>query len=151
SLPRSSKSGRAGSIEGELPFVIGYLAVLISGGISPIELFRRLSRSTLYPNAAKEAKRIILNVDVLSLDPLSGIERAAKYTPNRMFADFLAGYVAVMKIGGDIRSFMDQKQKEIFNHRAVKLKSATEFTGTLAESYIAATVVMGTSLFILQV
>jgi flagellar protein FlaJ len=134
-----------------LAFVIGYLSVLITGGIAPIELFRRLSASKLYPASAKEARRILLNVDVLAMDPISAIERAARYTPNKMLSDFLAGYIAVLKIGGDIRSFMDQKQKEVFNHRSIKLKSATEFVGTLAEAYLAATVVMGSSLFILQI
>jgi flagellar protein FlaJ len=151
SLPKMSRSGRGNAIDGELAFVIGYLSVLITGGIAPIELFRRLSTSKLYPASAKEAKRILLNVDVLALDPISAIERAARYTPNKMFSDFLAGYIAVLKIGGDIRSFMEQKQKEVFNHRSIKLKSATEFVGTLAEAYLAATVVMGSSLFILQI
>jgi flagellar protein FlaJ len=151
SLPKASRSGRANAVEGELAFVIGYLSVLITGGIAPMELFRRLSTSKLYPASAKEAKRILLNVDVLALDPVSAIERAARYSPNKMFSDFLAGYIAVLKIGGDIRSFMDQKQKEVFNHRSVKLKAATEFVGTLAEAYLAATVVMGSSLFILQI
>lgn len=151
SLPKASRSGRASTIDGELAFVIGYLSVLITGGIAPIELFRRLSTSKLYPASAKEAKRILLSIDVLALDPVSAIERAARYTPNKMFSDFLSGYIAVLKIGGDIRSFMEQKQKEVFNHRSIKLKSATEFVGTLAEAYLAATVVMGTSLFILQI
>lgn len=151
SLPKVSRSGRASAIDGELAFVIGYLSVLITGGIAPMELFRRLSTSKLYPASANEARRILLNVDVLALDPVSAIERASRYTPNKMFSDFLAGYIAVLKIGGDIRSFMDQKQKEIFNHRSIKLKSASEFVGTLAEAYLAATVVMGSSLFILQI
>jgi archaeal flagellar protein FlaJ len=151
SLPKASRSGRANAIDGELAFVIGYLSVLITGGIAPIDLFRRLSTSKLYPASAKEARRILLNIDVLALDPVSAIERAARFTPNKMFSDFLAGYIAVLKIGGDIRSFMEQKQKEVFNHRSIKLKSATEFVGTLAEAYLAATVVMGSSLFILQI
>jgi flagellar protein FlaJ len=46
---------------------------------------------------------------------------------------------------------MDQRQKEIFNHRSIKLKASTEFVGTLAEAYLSATVVMGISLFILQI
>lgn len=150
-LPKSSRSSRASAVDGELPFVIGYLSVLITGGVSPVNLFRRLSVNKLYPACAKEAKRIILNVDVLSLDPVSAIERAARYTPNRMLADFLSGYIAVLKIGGDIQNFMDQKQKEVFNSRSQKLKSNTEFVGTLAEAYLAATVVMGISLFVLQI
>src|SRR6478672_4546219 len=37
SLPSMSKSSRANAIDGEIAFVIGYLSVLITGGISPIE------------------------------------------------------------------------------------------------------------------
>lgn len=151
SLPSMSKSGRANAIDGEIAFVIGYLSVLITGGISPIELFRRLSASKLYPAAAKEARRIVKNVDILAMDPISAIEKAARYSPNKIFSDFLSGYIAVMRAGGDIKSYMEQKQKEVFNHRSIKLKSTTEFVGTMAEAYLAATVVMGTSLFILQI
>jgi flagellar protein FlaJ len=150
-LPKSSRSSRANNVDGELAFVIGYLSVLISGGVSPVNLFRRLSTNKLYPACAKEARRIVISVDVLGMDPVSAIERAARYTPNKVFSDFLAGYIAVVKTGGDVRSYMDQKQKEIFNHRSIKLKSATEFVGTLAEAYLSATVVMGISLFILQI
>ena len=151
SLPSMSKGSRANAVEGELAFVIGYLSVLISGGISPIELFRRLSTSKLFPATAKEARRILMNVDILAMDPISAIDKAARYTPNKILADFLSGYITVMRIGGDIQSFMEQKQKEVFNSRSIKLKSSTEFVGTMAEAYLAATVVMGTSLFILQI
>lgn len=151
SLPKSSKSGRANNVDGELAFIIGYLSVLISGGVSPVNLFRRLSTNKLYPACAREARRIVISVDVLGMDPVSAIEKAARYTPNKVFSDFLAGYIAVIKIGGDVRSYMDQKQKEIFNHRSIKLKASTEFVGTLAEAYLSATVVMGISLFILQI
>jgi flagellar protein FlaJ len=150
-MPKSSRSGRANNVDSELAFVIGYLSVLISGGVSPVNLFRRLSTNKLYPACAKEARRIVINVDVLGMDPVSAIEKVARYTPNKVFGDFLAGYIAVVKIGGDVRSYMDQKQKEIFSHRSIKLKSATEFVGTLAEAYLSATVVMGISLFILQI
>ncbi|WP_415281161.1 type II secretion system F family protein [Candidatus Nitrososphaera sp. FF02] len=150
-MPSSSKNGRASAVDGELAFVIGYLSVLITGGVSPIELFRRLSRSAIFPASAREAKRIIMNVDILALDPVTAIEKAARHTPNKMLSDFLSGYIAVLKIGGDIKSYMEQKQKEVYNHRSIKLKATTEFVGTLAEAYLAATVVMGTSLFILQI
>ena len=54
SMPKSSRSGRASAVDGELAFVVGYLSVLITGGVSPIELFRKLSTSALFPAAAKE-------------------------------------------------------------------------------------------------
>jgi flagellar protein FlaJ len=150
-MPKSSRSSRATAVDGELAFVVGYLSVLISGGVSPVNLFKRLSTNKLYPACAKEARRIVINVDVLGMDPVSAIEKAARYCPNKVLSDFLSGYIAVTKIGGDISGFVDQKQKDIFTHRSMKLKSSTEFVGTLAEAYLAATVVMGISLFILQI
>ena len=96
SLPSMSRGSRANAVEGELAFVIGYLSVLISGGISPIELFRRLSTSKLFPATAKEARRILMNVDILAMDPISAIDKAARYTPNKILSDFLSGYITVI-------------------------------------------------------
>jgi flagellar protein FlaJ len=149
-MPKMSQSNRASALEEEIAFVVGYLSVLITGGVSPLALFRRLSTSKLYPASAKEAKRILTMVDVFGMDPVSAIDRAARYCPNNVFSEFLGAYISVMRIGGDIRNFMDMKQKEVFTHRTLKLKTATEFVGTMAEAYLAATVVLGTSLFILQ-
>ncbi|MFQ5941302.1 MAG: type II secretion system F family protein [Nitrososphaerales archaeon] len=149
-MPKMSMSSRATALDDEVSFVIGYLSVLITGGVSPIALLRRLSTSKLYPACAKEARRILTDIDVFGTDPMSAIDKAARYCPNKLLADFLGGYTTVMKIGGDVRNYMDMKQKEVFNYRTIKLKSATEFVGTMAEAYLAATVVLGTSLFILQ-
>ncbi|MFQ5970334.1 MAG: type II secretion system F family protein [Nitrososphaerales archaeon] len=149
-IPKMSQSGRNSALEDEIAFVVGYLAVLITGGVSPLALFRRLSTSKLYPASAKEARRILTMVDVFGMDPVSAIDKAARYCPNKVFSEFLGGYISILRIGGDVRNYMDMKQKEVFNHRTLKLKSATEFVGTMAEAYLAATVVLGTSLFILQ-
>ena len=83
------------------------------------------------------------------MDALSALERAARYTPNRMFSDFIGGYVAVLKTGGDAISYLESKLREIFTYRESKVKSASEFIGTMAEAYIIATVVMGISFTIL--
>jgi len=148
-MPKMSQSNRSSALEEEIAFVVGYLSVLITGGVSPLALFRRLSVSKLYPASAKEAKRILTMVDVFGMDPVSAIDRVARYCPNKVFSEFLGGYISVLRIGGDIKNYMDTKQKEVFNHRTLKLKTATEFVGTMAEAYLAATVVLGTSIFIL--
>lgn len=149
-IPKMSQSSRASALDGEIAFVIGYLSVLMGGGVSPIKLFRKLSESKLYPASAREARRILTLVDVFGMNPMTAIERVARYCPNKIFSDFLAGYISVLRIGGDVNSYMEMKQREMMNYRTFKLKSTTELVGTFAEAYLAATVVLGISLFVLQ-
>ncbi len=149
-IPKISQSSRVSALDSEITFVIGYLSVLIGGGVSPLILFRRLSDNKLYPAAAREAKRILTLVDVFGMNPMTAIERVARYCPHKMFSDFLTGYISVLRIGGDIDSYMAVKQKEVINYREFKLKSTVETVGTFAEAYLAATVVLGISLFIMQ-
>ena len=148
--PRISQGSRAAALDNELPFVVGFIVVLAGGGVTPIASLRRISKmSDIFPNAAKEAKRILLDIDVFGLDPISALEKAADTNPNRSFAELLYGYTTIIKTGGDITSFLNNKLKEIYEARALKVKKSTETIGTLAEGYVTITSVLGISLFVL--
>ena len=148
--PRISQGSRAAALENELPYVVGFIVVLAGGGITPIASLRRISKMTeIFPNAAKEAKRILLDIDVFGLDPVTALEKAADTTPNRAFSELLYGYTTIIKTGGDMTSFLNNKLKEIYEGRAAKVKKSTETIGTLAEGYVTITSVLGISLFVL--
>lgn len=146
SLPKISASSRAQALENELPYLIGYITVLAGGGISPMITMKRISKAgSIFPAAAKEASRILLDIDIFGMDAISALEKAARYAPNKMFSDFVGGYVAVLNSGGNVVSYLENKVREIFSYRETKVRSSTEFIGTLAEAYIIATAVMGVS------
>ncbi|MGI0084987.1 MAG: type II secretion system F family protein, partial [Nitrososphaerales archaeon] len=144
SLPKISASSRAQALENELPYLIGYITVLAGGGISPMVTMKRIAKAaSIFPAAAREASRILLDIEVFGMDAISALEKAARYSPNKMFADFVGGYVAVLNSGGNVVSYLENKVREIFSYREAKVRSSTEFIGTLAEAYIIATAVMG--------
>lgn len=87
--PKLSQSTRASAIDHELPFVVGYITTLAGGGISPLTTLKRLAKVDLYPAASKEAKRILMDIDVFGMDPVSALDKAARYNPNRALSDFL--------------------------------------------------------------
>jgi archaeal flagellar protein FlaJ len=150
SLPKISAGSRAQALENELPYLIGYITVLAGGGISPFTTLKRVSKADdLFPAAAKEARRILMDIEIFGLDALSALERASRNTPNKTWSDFIGGYVAVLKTGGDAVSYLEAKLKEIFAMSETRVRSGSEFIGTLAEAYIITTVVMGISLVIL--
>ncbi|MFI5421261.1 MAG: type II secretion system F family protein, partial [Nitrososphaerales archaeon] len=150
SLPKISAGSRGQALDNELPYLIGYITVLAGGGISPFTTLKRISKADyLFPAAAKEARRILMDIEIFGLDALSALERASRNTPNKTWSDFIGGYVAVLKTGGEAISYLEAKLREIFNRSESKVRSGSEFIGTMAEAYIITTVVMGISLVIL--
>ena len=148
--PRLSQDSRSASLDSELPFMIGFIVVLAGGGVTPIAAIRRIARmSDLFPSSAKEARRILLDIDVFGLDPISALEKAAKYNPNKMFSEFLYGYTTIIKTGGDLSSFLNNKLEEIYQAREQKVKQSSDTIATLAEGYVTITSVLGISLFVL--
>jgi archaeal flagellar protein FlaJ len=144
SIPKISASSRSQALEAEVPYLIGYITVLAGGGISPIVTLKRVSKSAgIFPAAAREAARILRDIEIFGLDAISALERAANYTPNRFFSEFLGGYVAVLNTGGDVLSYLETRLREVFAYREIKTRRGIEFIGTLAEAYIIATAVMG--------
>ncbi|HUH99578.1 MAG TPA: type II secretion system F family protein [Nitrososphaerales archaeon] len=147
--PKFSASSRASAVDNELPLVVGYMSILAGGGLSLIETLRRIADLQIFPAAAKEAKRILIDIDALGRDPLTALDWGAKYTPSRSLSDLLAGYTTVLRTGGDYVNFLNVNLKEIFEAREAKIKRTTETTGAVAESFLIVTVVLGIALFTL--
>jgi flagellar protein FlaJ len=147
--PKISASNRASSIDTELPFVIGYMSVLAGGGVSPIVTLRRISQMKLFPASAKEARRIIVEVDVFGQDPISAIETVARWNPSKKFSEFLFGYTAILKSGGDFVAYVGMKLRDIMESKESAVKRSADTTGTLAEAYLTVTVILGMVLYTL--
>ena len=62
----------------------------------------------------KEARKIVNRVHVLGDDPLTAMEERANRTQSTQYRDLLMGYVATVRNGGDIASFLQSKMHSIF-------------------------------------
>ncbi len=148
-IPRFSQSNRSANLDNELPFMVGYLSILAGGGLSVLGILRKISEMKIFPASANEAKRVLLDVDLNGMDPISALHKAAKYSANKAFAELLTGYTTVLETGGDHLNYLNMKVKEAFDARSDKIKRTVESTGLLAEAYMIVVVVLGITLFTL--
>jgi flagellar protein FlaJ len=148
-VPMSRAADRAGSLEREMPFTATYVTVMASGGIPPYMSFKRLSDVELLPATRKESRSLIRDVEIFGVDPLSALEKAAKYNPLDMFRDFVSGYASTVIIGGDVIHYLETKAQEIFKAGSMKVKAAAERMGMLLESFIIVMVLMSLCFYIL--
>jgi flagellar protein FlaJ len=148
--PKLSQASRAYAIDNELPHVIGFMVVLAGGGVSPMAAMRRIAEmGDVFPAASKEAKRILVDTDVFGMDPISALEKAARYSPSRGFSEVLYGYTTVLKTGGDYVAYLANKQRDIFEARSARVKRSSEVIGILAEAYLSLSSLLGITLFVL--
>jgi len=147
--PMSKAGERATSLEREMPFAATYITVMASGGIPPYLSFRRLSDIELMPATRKEAKRLIRDVEIFGVDPLTALENAARKNPLDIFRDFVSGYASTVIIGGDVIHFLETKAQDIFRTRSMRVKAAAERLGMLLESFIIIMVLMSLCFYIL--
>ncbi|MFA5363646.1 MAG: type II secretion system F family protein [Candidatus Bathyarchaeia archaeon] len=146
----SSKAGeRSSALEREMPFAATYVTVMASGGIPPYMSFKRLTDVELLPATRKESRALIRDVEIFGVDPLSALEKAAKYNPLDIFRDFISGYASTVIIGGDVIHFLETKAQEIFKAGSMKVKAAAERMGMLLESFIIVMVLMSLCFYIL--
>ncbi|HXW95769.1 MAG TPA: type II secretion system F family protein [Nitrososphaerales archaeon] len=148
-LPKVSASSRASAINIELPFVVGYISVLAGGGVSPLATLRRIASMKLFPASAREARRVLVEVDVFGQDPISAIESIARWNPSRPFSEFLFGYTAILKSGGNFMAYVQSKLRDIMQSKAAAVKRSADTTGTMAEAYLTVTVILGMVLYTL--
>jgi len=147
--PMSRASERASGLEREMPFAATYITVMASGGIPPYMSFKRLTDVELLPATRKEARSLIRDVEIFGVDPLSALEKAAKYNPLDIFRDFVSGYASTVIIGGDVIHFLETKAQDIFKTGSMRVKAAAERLGMLLESFIIIMVLMSLCFYIL--
>jgi len=147
--PMSRAGERASALEREMPFAATYITVMASGGIPPYMSFKRLTDVELLPATRKEARSLIRDVEIFGVDPLSALEKAAKYNPLDIFRDFVSGYASSVIIGGDVIHFLETKAHDIFKAGSMRAKAAAERMGMLLESFIIVMVLMSLCFYIL--
>ncbi len=148
-VPSSRAGERATALDREMPFTATYITVMASGGIPPYMSFKRLADVELLPATRKEARALIRDVEIFGVDPLSALQKAAKYNPLDIFRDFVSGYASAVIIGGDVVHFLETKAHDIFKAGSIKTKAAAERMGMLLESFIIVMVLMSLCFYIL--
>jgi flagellar protein FlaJ len=148
-VPSSKASERSSALEREMPFAATYITVMASGGIPPYMSFKRLTEVELLPATRKESRALIRDVEIFGVDPLSALEKSAKYNPLDIFRDFISGYASTVIIGGDVIHFLESKAQDIFKAGSMRVKAAAERMGMLLESFIIVMVLMSLCFYIL--
>jgi flagellar protein FlaJ len=124
-------------LDDELPFTIGYMAILASAGVSPEKIFYSISTLNVPLAASNEARDIIKNINLFGLDVISALEKASSRTPSEKLRDMIEGIISTIHTGGNLGAFLREKFKTAMKLKRLSLKKYSDSLAVLSEVYVA--------------
>lgn len=133
--PYQKVLSRKRSIATNLPFAIAHMGAIAASGVPPTVIFKLLAEFEEYDVLAEEMKKIVRNIEVFGLDPMSAIREVAKRTPSGKFRQLLLGLVSTIEGGGDIKTYLKNAgERSLFTWR-IKRQKYVQQLSTYAEFY----------------
>jgi flagellar protein FlaJ len=148
-LPGIGADSRKRSMDEELPYSMSHMAVLAAAGLPPERVFRSLAESEDKSVVAEESKMVIRDIDMLGFDVLTALANARERSPSKAFSDFLEGFIAATRSGGDLKKYLMSSAKEIMELRRIAAKQLVDTLGMIAEAYVSVLVVFPLILLIM--
>jgi flagellar protein FlaJ len=124
------------SLEDELPFTTGYLAILAGAGVAPSQMFRSLSQIDSSLAVSQEARLIVRDVELFGVDVVSAMSTASKRTPSGKFRELLEGFIATVHSGGDLARYLSERSRQYMRLKRIALRRLADTLGVLAEFYV---------------
>lgn len=129
-------SNRKSQIDHELPFTLSELSILASTGLSPVEVFRRMSQRKVNEVMAGEFRRIVFKIDVEGKDIITALGEAAKESPSNTMRETLWDLSNMIHQGGDLDQYLRLKADEIMNLKRAIQKEFIDKLTTLSDIYV---------------
>ena len=145
--PSLKAEDRKRRVDSELPFLASYLSAMAIAGVDVMRALERVASLKVFYSVRREAQMILRDVRFLGRNPLDAIEGNAVDHPSSYYRDFMLGYSASVKIGGNVIGYLEAKTNDIFRGRIEDLKIMSERLALYTELYIILAVIASISFY----
>ncbi len=149
SIPGSRAKTRARDINKRIGAAMSFISAMASADVNVDVIFKELAKQEIYGQIKSEAEWITRDTELLGIDILTAINRAAQRTPSIKFQEFLQGVVTSSTSGGQLKPYFLQKAEQYEKEAKLDMKSQLETLGLMAESFV--TVVVAFPLFLVVI
>ncbi len=147
--PAAMAKRRGRKIDKKISGAMSFISAMASADVPVDVIFKELSKQTVYGEVAREAEWITRDTELLGMDILTAIRRAAQRSPSAKFQDFLQGVVTTSTSGGQLKPYFLMKAEQFEKEDRLEMRKKMETLGMLAESFV--TVVVAFPLFLVVI
>ena len=147
--PGSKAKARKRDIDKRIGPAMSFISAMASADVNIDVIFKELSRQPIYGEIQKESEWITRDTELLGIDILTAISKAAQRTPSQRFQEFLQGVVTTSTSGGQLKPYFLQKAEQFEKEHKLEIRGQLETLGLMAESFV--TVVVAFTLFLIVI
>ncbi len=147
--PAAMAKKRGRKIDKRISGAMSFVSAMASADVPVDVIFKELSKQTVYGEVAREAEWITRDTELLGMDILTAIRKAAQRSPSAKFQDFLQGVVTTSTSGGQLKPYFLVKAEQFEKEDRLEMRKKMETLGMLAESFV--TVVVAFPLFLVVI
>lgn len=133
--PSQKVSSRRKNIEVNLPFVLTHMGAIAESGVPPQMIFKLMSQFREYGEISKEMGKIVRNIDMFGIDPLTAIKGVAQKTPSESLRQLLYGFVTTTESGGNIKTYLKSAGTQALFEWRMKRERFLQELSAYAEFY----------------
>jgi flagellar protein FlaJ len=149
STPGSKAKARGRDIDKRIGPAMSFISAMASADVNIDVIFKELARQPIYGEIQKESEWITRDTELLGIDILTAIGKAAQRTPSQRFQEFLQGVVTTSTSGGQLKPYFLQKAEQFEKEHKLEIRAQLETLGLMAESFV--TVVVAFPLFLIVI
>jgi len=149
STPSSKAKTRRRDIDKRIGPAMSFISAMASADVNIDVIFKELARQPIYGEIQKESEWITRDTELLGIDILTAIGKAAQRTPSQRFQEFLQGVVTTSTSGGQLKPYFLQKAEQFEKEHKLEVRAQLETLGLMAESFV--TVVVAFPLFLIVI
>jgi len=140
--PGVKSNSRKAPIDINLPYIASFMTLLSSSKVPPRKIFGSMSTIPTLREVRQDFTNMLRDVEIFGKDLLTSIAENLVYIPSKRMQELLAGYVGMIRTGGDPTEYLRITTDKIMKSRMLKLDLMLESLSALAEIYIMCLVAM---------
>lgn len=129
-------SNRRAYIEQDISFILSELSILATTGMSPIRIFRNMSKRHIGTPINSEFKKIIYKVDIDGKDIITALSETAKETPSPTFREMIWDLANMIHQGGELDVYLRNKADTTMQLKRDTQKQFVDKISVYLEVYI---------------
>jgi flagellar protein FlaJ len=137
------------NLDSDIAFAASFMAILAGAGVSASNIFRSLSQIPNKLAIVNESRTIVRDVELFGTDIISALERASRRTKSERFKELIEGFVATIRSGGDLASYLMSRSRQSMRLKRNALKRYSDNLGVISEFYVTL-LVAGPLLFVIM-
>ncbi|MEM4576932.1 MAG: type II secretion system F family protein [Candidatus Nezhaarchaeales archaeon] len=137
-----AESIRKHNVENELPFFSLLASTLSHAGQTLVKAFNIVAEAKVFPAFSLEALYLKKESLFMGGDTIAAMSNYAQRHPSRLLSSLILGYVGIVRSGGDVTKYLEEKTRELFSMLKERWNNFVNNVSTVGEAMLALFLIM---------